>query len=121
MNLPKTDLRKYTKALRYGDALRPSRDWFVLLAVALVLIALSLAWNLWTFEKVVGGESLESAVTDPLPRAKRLEAVTAHFERRALEAERYLSEYRFVDPSGGAGTVILPASEPAPEATSTAP
>ena len=99
MKLPATNLSKYGKALSYGGALRPMRDWLVLLALTLVLLLLSVGWNLLTFKKVTEGEPLDAGAA-PLPlREAPVGKVEALFEQRAIEAERYLTEYRFVDPS----------------------
>jgi hypothetical protein len=111
MKLTTPDLTRYTKALGYGDALRPARDWLVLLALAFVLVLASLGWHLLTFRKVVEGEPLDPASTDMLPKTARVETVTAYFEARSLEATRYVTEYRFVDPSRTAGTVTVPQAE----------
>jgi hypothetical protein len=120
MKLKTPNLGSYTKALRYGDALRPERDWLVLLAVGLVLVVASLGWHLLTFRKVVEGEVLEPGAANMIPKAARVETVTAHFDARALEAARYMSEYRFVDPSRTAGTVTMPAVATTTPATTTA-
>lgn len=95
---------KKLNVLRYGEHPRPSRDWLVLLCVCCVLLAGSILVNLWYFAKVTGGENIGTETT-PNASFIQLEPVTALFEKRNAERDRYLSEYRFVDPSGGRGTV----------------
>jgi hypothetical protein len=83
----------------YGEKLRPQRDWFVLLVVAGVLLAISVAWNLWLFSRVTNGELIGDQQAQTPVHGAKLDAMNALFERRAQEETRYLNEYRFVDPS----------------------
>ena len=90
------------RRFRYGDTLRPERDWLMMLALLLSLLALSVAWNTWFFLSVVADEEsgrhpVEAA--DPIDRAM-LSEERALLEAHALEEARYKTEYRFTDPGG---------------------
>ncbi len=98
LHLPKSLPR--TKIPRVGDKKRPSRDWLALLAIALLLLIASIGWNVWTFIRITSGEVVgegPSVVTGPDTSA--LERVREVFTNRKAEEQRYLTEYRFVDPS----------------------
>ena len=83
----------------YGERLRPQRDWLVLLSITGVLLAISVAWNLWLFARVTNGEQIGDQQAQTQVHGAKLDAMNALFERRAQEEGRYLNEYRFVDPS----------------------
>lgn len=88
---------KSSKSFRYGDRLRPGRDWLVLLSLFLIALAISLAYNLWTFSRITKGQKIgDAAVTTPAQI--KLDQVKTLFEARAAERARYGSD-RFVDPS----------------------
>lgn len=90
---------KSLKGISYGAALRPSRDWLLLLALFVVLLLISVGWNLWTFTKVTAGGAIGASVPVQEPGTPAVDSVTKLFEARALEEARYKNEYRFVDPS----------------------
>ena len=80
--------------------MRPARDWFYMLLIASLLIAASIAWNIWLLRSVeaggtIGDESVEVESFDESP----IESVRALFRAREAEQLRYRQEYRFVDPS----------------------
>lgn len=94
------NLGSVLKKFSYGNAVHPARDWFYLLVVMTVLIALSIGWNVWLLRSVekggtIGDESIEVDSFDEAP----IESVRAVFEERRAEQLRYRQEYRFVDPS----------------------
>ena len=80
--------------------LNPSRDWLLVLSLALAAIIASLLWNAWFFFVALNQDSSVS----PAPEAKKadtssLEKARAAFDARAAEEAKYRGEYRFVDPS----------------------
>lgn len=88
------------KRFSYGTRLHPARDWFYVLLAATILIACSIAWNIWLLRSVeaggtIGDEVVEVESFDESP----IESVRALFESRKEEQMRYRQEYRFVDPS----------------------
>ena len=83
---------------RYGSRLKPARDWLVLLGIFALILGGSLAWNLWLFSQVTQGEKIGTATSTP-PVEIRLNQVRTLFSDRAAERDRYIGEYRFVDPS----------------------
>ncbi|HRH55348.1 MAG TPA: hypothetical protein PK609_00585 [Candidatus Paceibacterota bacterium] len=87
------------KRLSYGDRLHPSRDWFVLLATATVLIALSVAWNFWLLKSVEEGGTIGQEEAPERFDAAPIESIRSIFETRKNEELKYRQEYRFVDPS----------------------
>lgn len=99
MKIPSKNLSHITKSLGYGDRPCPLRDWLLLLALTLVLLLVSVGWNLWNFDKVTDGEALTGTTQEAPVAEAPIDQVNALFERRAQEAARYESEYRLVDPS----------------------
>ena len=101
ISLPKLPfLTKALSFLRYGDRLRPHKDWFILLSVSLVLLIASIAWNVWFFFSVVE-ENLSVGPPPPEEALDRsaLEAARAISAKEDEEDTRYRNEYQFVDPS----------------------
>lgn len=96
---PSFDIRTILRRISYGETVRPVRDWFVLLSITAILVALSIGWNALLFRDLEAGgvTAPGEGVTafDALP----IESVRAVFEARKAEELRYTSEYRFVDPS----------------------
>ncbi|MBU1292444.1 hypothetical protein KJ819_00045 [Patescibacteria group bacterium] len=87
------------KHLSYGEHIRPARDWFTLLSVAVFLSACSLAWNLWLLHTVKSGGVIGSETVDATFDTRPIESVQGVFEERRNEELRFTQEYRFVDPS----------------------
>lgn len=89
------------KRFTYGERIHPARDWFVILSGAVLLILLSIGWNLWLLKTVEEG----SAIGQPAPalsetfNAGPVEAAQKVFETRRAEELRFRQEYQFVDPS----------------------
>ncbi len=100
MNRILSHLIKLIRVFRYGDSIRPQRDWLVVMLIAGVLLIGSASWSYYLFGRISGGDLLggHSQTVAPVDTAS-LETVRAVFEARAAERERYRSEYRFVDPS----------------------
>lgn len=91
--------RSLLRHLSYGDHVRPARDWFTLLSVALFLVAVSLTWNLWLLRSVEQGGMIG---TEPAPATfdeAPIRSVQGVFKSREEEELRFKREYRFVDPS----------------------
>jgi hypothetical protein len=94
-NLKSTSLKNL---LSYGSRLRPDRDWLVLLVLFTIALAASVVWNLSVFSRITKGQQVGTA-TVAQPVQLQLGTVTTLFTQRADERARYLSEYRFIDPS----------------------
>ena len=87
------------RALRYGERIRPIRDWLVVLGVSVALLVASAVWNTWIFIDVVQGEVIGSAESPADTPNGSIEAVQKLFDARGVEKARYENEHRFVDPS----------------------
>lgn len=94
----KLSLNSTTKKFHYGDRLRPGRDWLVLLVFFIIALAISVAYNLWTFSQVTNGQKIGNAPVTT-PAQIKLDQVQNLFDARAAERAHYKSDYRFVDPS----------------------
>ncbi len=93
-------LTKHIPKIGYGDRIRPVRDWFVLLAAALILLIASVAWNAWLFYRVTNGEGFTvEAPAASTPALNALPKAREVLEIRASEETRYRSFYEFVDPA----------------------
>lgn len=80
--------------------LSPSRDWLVILALALAALIASVAWNAWFFFIALGEDAAPQApAAEHSLDTSSIEKARALFEKRAAEEEKYRSEYRFNDPS----------------------
>lgn len=90
---------KAMHAVRYGDELRPQRDWFVLLALAALILLTSIAAATWTFMRVTEGKPVGVDANAGQSSGSAIEKAKALFEERRAEEARYRSEYQFVDPS----------------------
>ena len=89
-------------ALHYGNRLRPSRDWRIVLILSGLLLALSVGANLWLFEHVVEGGVLGDApnVTSNVFSQQSLEEIEKIFAEREAEEGKYkFGTYNFIDPS----------------------
>lgn len=85
---------------RIGDRRTPSRDWFMLLTLAFLILIASIGWNIWAFVRITNGEvSGDRAADTSGPDIGIVEQVRTVFMERAAEEQRYRGEYRFVDPS----------------------
>ncbi len=86
----------------YGERLQPARDWFILLVLSALILALSAVWSIWLFGRVANGDMLTKATT-PTPTVfnkESLEAVQEVFAEREEKETKYATgEYSFIDPS----------------------
>lgn len=87
------------KRFSYGTRMHPARDWFYLLCAATVLVAVSIAWNVWLLRSVQQGGTIGNETAPEAFDASSIESVRAVFEARKDEEWKYRQEYRFVDPS----------------------
>ncbi|MCI0597641.1 hypothetical protein L0Y34_01020 [Candidatus Parcubacteria bacterium] len=97
-----TDFRSFTKlisGLSYGETIRPSRDWMVLLSIAGMLVLASLAWNAWFFLNVLTSDFSTTGSAQETVNTRAIEEAKALFSERAGEESRYRNEYEFIDPS----------------------
>ena len=84
--------------------IRPNRDWFIILAISFVLLAISIGWNVLVFVRVTRGEALSGAEHASVSQtAASITEIHEAFEQRARESARYKTEYQFVDPSRSGG------------------
>lgn len=88
------------KIAGYGARPRPARDWLILLALAALLLAASVLWNLWFFSLIVR----EGADVTTAPSADKLSGypigiVKEIFDARSAAEDEYLNGPRLVDPS----------------------
>lgn len=95
-------LQNISARIRYGEQIQPARDWFVLVTLGLLVFAALMVWNVWTFDRVVSGESLfaASSKTTSVVNQASLDSVHQVFSSRATEEARYANGlYTFTDPS----------------------
>lgn len=91
-------LNPITKKLQYGDQIRPTRDWLIMLGVFIIGLASCVVYSLLTFSSVVRGQPVGNAQVN-VPAQIQLDQVNALFNARAAQRQHYDSDYRFVDPS----------------------
>lgn len=93
------ELGSLLKKFSYGPRVRPARDWFVLLSITIILLIVSVLWNLWLLKSVERGGTIGNEAPPPAFDAAPIEAVRTLFQSRSEEEARFRQEYRFVDPS----------------------
>ena len=89
------------KMFVYGERIRPVRDWLIVLQIALLLLALSVGWNVFLFNQFQDAKSATSSTT---PQAintigDSILQIQSIFQQRATEEGNYQKTYHFVDPS----------------------
>lgn len=92
-------LKKVTRLFNYGERINPTRDWFLLLSVAGIILCVSVAWNIWLFSRVTSGEAIGTATSTPQAQGVKVDSIQSLFSARSAERARYTSTYRLVDPS----------------------
>jgi hypothetical protein len=94
-------LERALLALKYGNVIRPHRDWLILLTISLIVFVGSAVWNAWLFNKVIRGEFLGDAPeVAPLQTLDTLETVKDVLEERRVKELFYRVGSSFVDPAG---------------------
>jgi hypothetical protein len=97
-----TLFKKILWHLTYGSRLKPTRDWYVLLAVGAVLLLGVVLYNVWVFDKLASGQTLgtQTLTAPSLFNRSSLDAIQKVFADRAAEEAKYLNgTYHFADPS----------------------
>jgi hypothetical protein len=92
---------KLKKVFSYGERIRPARDWYLLLSIAGILLVIGVVWNVFLFNELENGKSLQSSIpaqSHPIANSS-ITAVQAVFQKRATEENNYQNVYHFVDPS----------------------
>lgn len=95
-------LTPFIQRIRSKAHAEPLRDWVILSAITVVILAGVVTWNLWTFGAITGPSSIEelSADTRPALSPSALNTIQNIFEARAAEEARYeTGVYSFSDPS----------------------
>lgn len=85
--------------LAYGERLRPTRDWFVILAAVALLLIVSAAYSYFIFSQTKEAGNLEGGEVVQATATTTSSDVTGIFTDRERERDNYLHVYRFVDPS----------------------
>lgn len=96
------DFKHIRFSFHYGMRLRPMRDWFILLALLVLLLLISVVWNAWYYESVRGEASAidQSPTAAPVFSQASVTQIQAIFADRANEEAKYQDHsYTFIDPS----------------------
>lgn len=101
MKLPFLKLGSVSNPFKYGDRLKPERDWLVLVSISAILLLGSLAWNAWLFLRVTNGDAIGTATAPQSLNPASIDSVNALFQQRANIETEYKNAH-FVDPSGPA-------------------
>jgi len=92
----------FPRRFRKGIRPDPTRDWFVLLTLAVIAFTAIVVWNIWAFDTVASGGTIGAPATST-PRLfdrSTIDTVHAVFEKRAEEEAKYTTGvYRSADPS----------------------
>lgn len=93
-------VQKVIARFSYGDQVRPLRDWFIVIAIALLLLAGSAGWSYYLFERTSASDILGPVGTAAgTVNTASLDTVREVFLTRAGERVHYQTDYHFVDPS----------------------
>ncbi len=93
-------LTSFLRIFRYGDQLKPVRDWLVLLGITSLLLILSVVWNIWLFVNSENIKAINTAtLLDQSTASGSIPPVQAVFQERATQETDYQHTYQFVDPS----------------------
>lgn len=100
MKFDTEQLSRLFKGIRYGNVMHPSRDWLVILCGGLLLLCVSVLFNVWLFNKVVRGEL--SGTYTPVAASHTLEElgkIRTLLEERQGKVLYYKTSATFIDPS----------------------
>lgn len=99
MTFSKDTIAKSIKAFSHAD---PERDWFVLITIATLVLAILTLWNVWAFNTVASGGVISTSPKTVAPLVDRAALDTVHgiFRDRAIEEGKYVTgTYQYRDPS----------------------
>lgn len=99
MNLISMLKKRFAGRARGASGPQPDRDWLLLLACVLLLIAASIGWNVWLFARVADADLSTEAVASDVLKTYPAGAIQELFDDRAEMEAAYRSSFRFVDPS----------------------
>ena len=83
----------------YGEHLRPTRDWLVMVLVGTLLLLLSATYSFFVFTQTKKIVSLNGESAPAVVATASSTDVTQIFKDRERERDNYMRVYRFVDPS----------------------
>ncbi len=88
--------------IHYGSQLRPMRDWFVLIIIAIMLLGFGAVWNVLEFNHIITGKIVAppSASHRNVLNGMAIQKVRDIFTARAKRQLKYESkDYPLADPS----------------------
>lgn len=92
---------KNLRTFRVSTRLAPARDWHSMMLTTLILLVLSVAWNVWFFMNAVSEKPIASpTLEDTTPTTDAVDRVHTVFEERERARTLYETDYSFVDPAG---------------------
>ena len=100
MKINAAQFTRLLAGIRYGNVMHPSRDWLVILCSGLLLLGVSVLFNVWLFNKVVRGEL--SGTQAPAITSHTLEElgkIRTLLEDRQQKVMYYKTGAAFIDPS----------------------
>jgi hypothetical protein len=87
------------KSTSKDEQIHATRDWFVLVAIAIILVLASTLYNLWLVARITSGQSFgvsQKATVVPDVSTKSVDAI---FAARGVSQNTYVHSYYIVDPS----------------------
>ncbi len=84
---------------RHIVRIRPDRDWYILIRIFFIILAVSVLWNVWLFYRVVNEKPIGETNPTSTNTSQTVGSVHRLFDAREAERLRYVTQYRFVDPS----------------------
>ena len=97
-----TFISSFVQRIRSSFRPDPTRDWLMLVSLALIALAGIIVWNAWAFDTVASGGTIGSVSSTQAPVFSQasLGAIRTVFSDRATEEAKYVSgAYYFADPS----------------------